>query len=313
MTRMLLASTGGHLTELVMLADRLPEHAVADVWVTFESEQSRRLLAGRRVEFVRNTPPRDLANVVRNIRAASSLLRKYRPVELVTNGAGIALSFAPLAVMRGISTHYIECSARTEAPSLTGRVLERIPRIHLYAQDKAFALGRWHYGGSVFDRYEPVAAEVRPVRRVVVTVGSLDFSFRRLIDRLRVVLPRDVDLLLQIGRDAEETDWPGAQVCSRVPPDELAAAMERADVVIAHAGIGSALAALEAGKAPILVPRSKAAREHVDDHQQQIAKTLASRGLAIHADAANLSLADIGAASRVAIRGAAARRFDLRD
>ena len=40
-----------------------------------------------------------------------------------------------------------------------------------------------------------------------------------------------------------------------IPERELTQAMQEADVVVAHAGVGTALAALEVGKCPVLVPR----------------------------------------------------------
>ena len=63
--------------------------------------------------------------------------------------------------------------------------------------------------------------------------------------------------------------------------------------MIAHAGTGSALAVLEAGKAPVLVPRERLHGEHVDDHQRQIGEELARRGLARCRSVAELSLDDL--------------------
>src|SRR5207249_4868749 len=83
---------------------------------------------------------------------------------------------------------------------------------------------------------------------------------------------------------------------------DLATAMRTADVVIAHAGIGSAIAALEAGKCPILVPRSASHAEHVDDHQRQIAGELSRRGLAISRPAEAIRFDDLKAAMNVTIR-----------
>jgi UDP-N-acetylglucosamine transferase subunit ALG13 len=263
------------------------------------------MLAGKQVEYVTDTPPRDFVNVARNVGAAWRLLKKYEPTQFVTNGAGIALSFAPLAAARGISTHYIECSARTEAPSLTGKVLERVPRVRLYAQDPQFAHGRWRFEGSVFDPYVPADETAdSPINKIVVTVGSLGFSFSRLVERLRGVIPADAEVLLQLGVDAPGTVWPGARIEGKMPPDELSEEMASADVVIAHSGIGSALAALDAGRMPVLVPRLKRFGEHVDDHQGQIARTLERRGLAIHADASAISADDL---RRVAGRRVIAR------
>jgi UDP-N-acetylglucosamine transferase subunit ALG13 len=76
--------------------------------------------------------------------------------------------------------------------------------------------------------------------------------------------------------------------------------MREADVVVAHAGVGAAIAALEAGKCPVLVPRRHARGEHVDDHQIQIATELRDRSLSVSVDADELTLAHLfaGAARR---------------
>ncbi|MGH8994518.1 MAG: glycosyltransferase [Acidimicrobiales bacterium] len=79
--------------------------------------------------------------------------------------------------------------------------------------------------------------------------------------------------------------------------DELLRAMEEADVVIAHAGIGSALMAMRAGKCPVLMPRQRAHREHVDDHQKEIATILGDLGLALDAGAEVLDYALLALAS----------------
>ena len=56
-------------------------------------------------------------------------------------------------------------------------------------------------------------------------------------------------------------------------------------MVVAHAGVGAALAALEVGKCPVLVPRRHARGEHVDDHQIQIATELGDRALSVSVEA----------------------------
>jgi UDP-N-acetylglucosamine transferase subunit ALG13 len=285
-TRLLIASTGGHLSELVLLAPRLAPSTEDELWLTFDSPQSRTLLADRRVHFIRNTPPRDWRGVLANAAHARRLLASM-PVEMVvSNGAGVALSFLPLAAARGIPAHYIECAARTTGPSITGRVLERCASIQLYTQHPELACERWRFAGSAFDSYRAVELSTPPpLRRVVVTTGTLDFSFRRLLDRLRSVLPSRVQVIVQAGSDGERLDWPGASVSATLAPDALGALMAEADMVVAHAGIGSALMAFEAGKSPILVPRRKSHGEHVDDHQEQIAAKFSRAGLAVAAEA----------------------------
>ena len=74
--------------------------------------------------------------------------------------------------------------------------------------------------------------------------------------------------------------------------------MRDADLVIAHAGIGSSLAAIEAGHAPVVVPRRGHRGEHVDDHQRLIAAELADRELAVAREVDELTLEDLERAAR---------------
>jgi UDP-N-acetylglucosamine--N-acetylmuramyl-(pentapeptide) pyrophosphoryl-undecaprenol N-acetylglucosamine transferase len=308
-TRLLIASTGGHLAELVELAPRLRPRDEDELWITFESAQSSSLLRQRRVEYVRPTPPRDWRSVLMNVSEARRILNREQPNSVVSDGAGIALSFLPIAQARGVSTHYIESAARTAGVSLTGHVLERLPRIHLYVQHETAASRRWRYEGSVFDGFEYAGTcGPQPLRKIVITVGSLGFRCDRLIDRLKAVIPTHVDVLAQVGPVARDASWPGADVRETISPEELAAAMAEADVVVSHAGIGSILMALDSGHAPVLIPRLGRYAEHVDDHQTQIARRLADAGLAIAVDASAVEVADLLAASAKTIRRVAAAR-----
>ncbi|MGH3669604.1 MAG: glycosyltransferase, partial [Pseudonocardiaceae bacterium] len=56
---------------------------------------------------------------------------------------------------------------------------------------------------------------------------------------------------------------------------------------------GSALAALNAGRFPILAIRDSARGEQIDDHQLQLATELARRGLAMHRDAQSITIDDM--------------------
>lgn len=313
-----MASSGGHLKELVALRPRL---ALSEPvrWVTFAGEQSDWLLAGEHVDHVAYTAPRDFNHVVRNVPAAIRILRRHRPEQVISTGSAIALSFLPTARALGARCHYIESAARSVAPSLSGRLLERVPGVQLYSQYPTFDRSRWRFGGSVFDAFETSQNGLRgagaagqiSIRRAVVTVGTMPFGFRRLLTRLVQLLGRDVEVLWQTGQ-TEVDDLP-IDGHREVPARELELAMADADLVVAHAGVGSALGALEAGRCPVLVPRSRAAGEHVDDHQALIAAELQARGLAILATADSLdSMHLLEAARRVVTRKASPSAFSLR-
>ena len=80
--------------------------------------------------------------------------------------------------------------------------------------------------------------------------------------------------------------------------------MAEADLVIAHAGVGSALTALDQGKAPVLLPRLKEYDEMVDDHQLMIAAELQSRGLAISRSPDELTVDDLRTAMTMGVEAA---------
>jgi UDP-N-acetylglucosamine--N-acetylmuramyl-(pentapeptide) pyrophosphoryl-undecaprenol N-acetylglucosamine transferase len=300
LSTLFVASTGGHLKELHHLHERLSGIAGPFRWVTFDTPQSRSLLAGETVDFVPFVGGRDPVNVTRNLAAASRVLRDRQIDTVLSTGSAVALPYFWLARMRGLRCHYIESAARIDAPSMTGRLISRIPGVHLYAQYPGWTGGSWSYNGSVFDSFESMpAASQRPdtLAKVVVTLGTYrGYGFPRLIRRLLEILPSASEVLWQTG-DTDTSDL-GISGHYAIPEQELTTAMAEADVVVAHAGVGTALAAFEVGKCPLLVPRRLALGEHVDDHQTQIASELANRGLSISVAADELRYEDLLAAAR---------------
>lgn len=299
MTVVLVAASGGHLSQLIELADRIDGIGRDRIWVTFDSPQSRSMLAGENTHLIEAIEERDVAGVWRGIGEARRLYASIDATSVISTGSGVALSYLPLAALKGIPTHYIESAARVDKPSLTGRLLSIVPGVRLYRQYPDAAKGRWRFVGSVFDGFERCERPTSSVRRIVVMLGSGVHSFRRLVDRLVDILPRDVEVLWQTG-STPVADL-GLTARPLLPADELERAVARADVVISHAGCGSALLALNAGKHPILVPREPTSGELVDGHQIQLAKFLEGRSLALHRSPENLTAADIAATAALAV------------
>ncbi|WP_221583751.1 glycosyltransferase [Microbacterium sp. G2-8] len=280
------ASTGGHLSELIQLASRIEVVPAKRVWVTFDTPQSRSMLEGENVEFVSFMAPREWGALARNFGPALRILRRHRPTRVFSTGSGIALSFLPLARVLGAKPTYIESAARTEGPSATGKILAKFPGIKTYCQYTHWARGAWEFGYSVFDDFpekdgEPSDGVERP--RVFVQVGTLDYPFGRLVERVASQLPPDAEVTWQLGATPAPAGLPGRHF-DFAPAAELADAIERATVVISHAGCGSALMSLNHGVRPVLVPRWSANGEHVDDHQVELASELAERGVATYSE-----------------------------
>ncbi len=295
MSTLLVCSGGGHLSQLHALLPRLQGVGSERVWVTFDTRQSRSLLDGEQIVYLDYAGPRDYKTLARH---AVSARRMFTPGHsystVVSTGSGLALSFLPIARMRGAACHYIESFTRTAGPSLTGSLLSRTPGISVYSQYRDWAQVPWRYAGSVFDAFVPARLHIgaREIRRAVVTLGTMqDYPFRRLVDRALELLPQDVEVLWQVGC----TDVSDLRIAAhrQLPAQALQAAVKDADVVIAHAGCGSSLSALEAGKLPVLVPRRAERGENIDDHQRLLADELARRGLALAREPEELGFDDL--------------------
>ena len=302
MKTLLVAGAGGHLEELWLLRPRLAGVPGDVVWATPDTPQSRSLLRGEALLPIPFAHPRDVRATVGITRRALSILRAERWGAVVSTGPLPAVPFMAMARAMGIPCHFIESAARVDGPSLAARLVACLPGVDCYPQYARWAQPGWRFRGSVFDGFAPRPSGVGAVRRAVVTVGSSRYGFRRLVDAVRRLVPGDVDVLWQTGStDLADLSIPARAV---LPAADLAGAMAEADLVIAHAGVGSAFMALRVGKCPVLVPRRKAHGEHVDDHQHEVAGILAGAGLAVVAEPATLGPEHLALAAATSVTAA---------
>ena len=308
MTTLLLSTTGGHLTQLFDIADRLPDAGDERVWLTHDNAQSRSLLRDERVVFVPYIGVKDVRGVLASLPRAHRVLSDNKVSRVVSTGSGIALGYLPYLAARGVDSHYIESAARANGPSSAGRLLRLAPRVRCYTQYPHLARRSVHYVGSVFDGFAAVDKEEPAViRRAVVTLGTAEeFPFRRALEALAPLLGPGGAIERQQGVPVETlwqtggTPTDGLDIEARpwLPAAELAEALALADVVVSHAGAGSALSSLRAGRCPVLIPRELSHGEIGDDHQKQLATALHDRRLAIHRSVADLTTHDLHAATR---------------
>jgi UDP-N-acetylglucosamine transferase subunit ALG13 len=114
------------------------------------------------------------------------------------------------------------------------------------------------------------------------------------------VTGRPVDVLWQTG--CTPVDGLPLTAIPFLPAVELAAALAEADIVVSHAGTGSALANLAAGRFALVVTRLAALGEAGDDHQRELAEELEARGLAVHRDPRDITVDDLLATRKHAVR-----------
>ena len=286
---------GGHLEELWLLRPRLVGIADEVTWVAPDTPHSRSLLRGERRLDIPLCEPRDVRATLTITRQAADVVRRGRWHSIVSTGSLPAVPYLVAARARGVPAHYIETAARVRGASLTARLLERVPGVHRYGQSPAWERDGWSFRGSVLDGFRASPVPGPALRRVVVTVGTNRYGFRRMVEAVARSLPPGVQVTWQTGC----TDVSGLDLASSrlLAPEELFDAMRRADAVVSHAGVGSAITALRAGKVPVLVPRRRAHGEHVNDHQEEIAASMARAGLAVAAEAGDLDLGVLLAAA----------------
>ena len=123
---------------------------------------------------------------------------------------------------------------------------------------------------------------------VFVSVGSM-MPFDRLVqamDEWAAAHP-DVPVEIQIGRGKYEPRH--AAFVRLMPVVDYRQRVAAARLFIAHAGMGSIISAIEAGKPLLMLPRLMAQGEHNTDHQLATAASIGARpGLHVATDVADL-------------------------
>ena len=113
-----------------------------------------------------------------------------------------------------------------------------------------------------------------------VSIGNAHQPFGRLLEAVRRAAERlPQPLVVQHGYTPFDDP-----VCTRVPflsMEEFIRCVRDADLLIMHAGAGSVIHAVGAGKIPVIMPRRAAYGEHVNDHQVEFAQALMATGKVI--------------------------------
>ena len=108
---------------------------------------------------------------------------------------------------------------------------------------------------------------------IFVTIGSL-FPFDRLIRLVDDLAPRwpEGTFFAQIGRGAyEPVNMPFVR---QLEARAFAETLDRAELMVAHAGMGSVISALEINRPVVVLPRDMELLEHTTDHQMATARWL---------------------------------------
>lgn len=121
---------------------------------------------------------------------------------------------------------------------------------------------------------------------VFVTVGSSEeYKFPRLLQIIDELCDEGVldekDVVAQIGyTQYSPRNYLAFDMTS---DEEFKSLVAKADIIITHAGTGSVTSALKAHKKVIIFPRQYKFKEHLDDHQLELAALFTDRGYTLTA------------------------------
>jgi UDP-N-acetylglucosamine transferase subunit ALG13 len=115
---------------------------------------------------------------------------------------------------------------------------------------------------------------------IFVAVGNARQSFDRLVNAAAALGRTGQNVIVQHGhtRIVQSPDFTPVAFLSS---DEFDRYLHLASVIVCHGGCGTVLQSIRAGKVPVVVPRRKHLREHVNDHQLELAEELARQGYVV--------------------------------
>ena len=295
-TLMLMAGgTGGHIFPALAVADVLREQGHAVSWLGANGAMETRLVPARGIAIdtlsISALRGKGLLALLlaplrlcRAVAQAIAVLRRRRPEAVLAFGGFAAAPGGIAAALLGVPLLVHE---QNQAPGMTNRLLARFARRVLCGFPGAFSRGEW-----VGNPVRPQIAAIPPPAerlagrqgavRVLVLGGSQ--GARALNEAVPKAL-RDLPMLEvrhQCGAamvDATRAAYAQAGRVAQVEPfiEDMAAAYDWADVVIARAGASTLAEVCAAGIACVLVPFPGA----VDDHQAANAEVLAAAGAAL--------------------------------
>jgi len=112
---------------------------------------------------------------------------------------------------------------------------------------------------------------------IYVTVGTMFMDFPRLINAMdEIARTSDEEVIVQTGMAPTKPEY--ASHFDFRDREEVQSIQSRARMIVCHAGIGALQDALAARRPIAIVPRLKQHREHMNDHQLDLARAVEARG-----------------------------------
>lgn len=114
---------------------------------------------------------------------------------------------------------------------------------------------------------------------ILVTLGTQDKSFKRLLDSIQDQINKkniDDEVIVQAGFTKYESS--DMKIFDLIDREEFSELVNKCDLLITHGGVGSIINGLKNKKKIIVAPRLAKYNEHMNDHQLQITENFSKSG-----------------------------------
>ena len=116
---------------------------------------------------------------------------------------------------------------------------------------------------------------------IFVILGTQDKKFPRLLEAIQKKInegqtDKKEEIIVQAGSTKYKSN--DMKIFDYIPISQFEDYIEKADLIICHAGVGTILTALKKNKKIIAAARLKQYGEHVNDHQLQILDNFKNKG-----------------------------------
>lgn len=116
---------------------------------------------------------------------------------------------------------------------------------------------------------------------ILVTLGTQKFEMNRLVEAVdRLATHIEEEIFVQKGNSTYIPQ--NCKYADFVDTKKFAEMIEACSVLITHSGVGSIMTGIRHHRPVIVVPRLSKYKEHVDDHQEQIAEAFANKNCVLY-------------------------------
>lgn len=120
---------------------------------------------------------------------------------------------------------------------------------------------------------------------IFVTLGTQKFQLNRLLKKIDEYIENGIiteEVFAQVGNsDYVPKHYEYSKFLDKNEFDKIVA---KADVVVTHSGVGTIITSINLNKPVVVYPRLAKYKEHVDDHQLEIAKAFSKKRYVLMCD-----------------------------